>query len=268
MTGGLPGRTFRWLWSLMPYGARRRLIPHVLDSLDEVDKLRLGLPTMEGLLRTMRANGFLPGGIIDIGANAGDWSRMARSVFPGVPLIMVDANPEMAAPLRATVEALGAHAAAIPALLGPAERTDVPFHVLGTGSSVLPELTTFSREVRHLPMTTLDQVVEGPAHTPMCAPLLMKLDVQGFELEVLRGGSRTLGMAEVVILETSVLPYNEGAPTFEDVVAFMRTAGFSVGDFCGQFRRETDHALYITDVCFVRTSSALRASKKFWLTEP
>lgn len=268
MTGGLPGRTFRWLCSLMPYGARRRMMPHVLDSLNEVDKFRLGYPTMEGLLRTMRANGFQPGGMIDIGANVGDWSRMARSVFPAVPLVMVDGNPEMAAPLRATVDALGSHVGVVSALLGPDVRSDVPFHVVGTGSGVLPELTTFSRDVRHLPMTTLDQVVEGMTQAAVAAPLLMKLDVQGFELEVLRGGARTLGMAEVVILETSVLPYNEGAPTFEDVVAFMRTAGFSVADFCGQFRRETDHALYQTDVAFVRTDSALRAPKKFWLTEP
>ncbi len=267
MTRGLAGRAFRWLWSLIPHAARRRMMPHVLDSLEEVDKLRLGLPTMEGLLRTMQANGLQPGGIIDIGANAGDWSRMARSVFPGVPLLMVDGNPEMAQAIRATATECGA-AAAVCALLGPDVRNDVPFHVLGTGSGVLPELTTFSREVRHLPMTTLDRVVEDATQAPLQAPLLMKLDVQGFELEVLRGGSRTLGMAEVVILETSVLPYNEGAPTFEDVVAFMRTAGFSVSDFCGQFRRETDHALYITDVAFVRTNSALRAPKKFWLTEP
>jgi len=180
---------------------------------------------------------------------------------------MVDGNPEMASAIRAAATECGA-AAAVSALLGPDVRNDVPFHVLGTGSSVLPELTTFSREVRHLPMTTLDRVVEDAMQAPVRAPLLMKLDVQGFELEVLRGGSRTLGMADVVILETSVLPYNEGAPTFEDVVAFMRTAGFSVSDFCGQFRRETDHALYITDVAFVRTDSALRAPKKFWLTEP
>lgn len=268
MIGGLAGRTFRWVWRLLPNGARRRLMPHMLEGLDEVDKFRLGLPTMEGLLRTMRVNGLQPGGIIDIGANAGDWSRMARSVFPGVPLLMVDGNPEMAHTIRATAAECGAPAAAVSALLGPDVRSDVPFHVLGTGSGVLPELTTFSREVRHLPMTTLDRVVGDAAQAPVRAPLLMKLDVQGFELEVLRGGARTLGMAEVVILETSVLPYNEGAPAFEDVVAFMRGAGFSVSDFCGQFRRETDHALYITDVAFVRTDSALRAPKKFWLTEP
>jgi FkbM family methyltransferase len=268
MTGGLPGRSFRWLWSLIPRAARRRMLPYVLETHDEVDKLRLGFPTMEGLLRTMHANGFQPGGIIDIGANVGEWSRMARSVFPRVPVILVDGNPDMAAPMRATVERLGSDAGAISALLGPDVRSDVPFHVVGTGSSVLPELTTFGREVQHLPMTTLDRVVEGTTQASVRAPLLMKLDVQGFELEVLRGGTRTLGMAEVVILETSVLPYNEGAPTFEDVVAFMHTAGFSVSDFCGQFRRETDHALYQTDVAFVRTDSALRAPKKFWLTEP
>jgi hypothetical protein len=72
----------------------------------------------------------------------------------------------------------------------------------------------------------------------------------------------------VVILEVSLLPYNEGAPLFGEVVAFMAKAGFAVYDFCGQHRRQSDHALFQTDVVFVRADSSLRACKKFWLTEP
>jgi len=45
----------------------------------------------------------------------------------------------------------------------------------------------------------------------------------------------------------------------EDFVAF---------DFCGQLRRESDHALFQTDVVFVRRDSSLRAPRKFWLKEP
>jgi hypothetical protein len=97
---------------------------------------------------------------------------------------------------------------------------------------------------------------------------LLKLDVQGFELEVLRGGRRTLELSEVVIMEVSLLPYNDGAPLFADVVAFMNEEGFVLFDFCGQLRRESDRVLFQTDVPFARRGSHLRAPRKFWLSEP
>lgn len=92
--------------------------------------------------------------------------------------------------------------------------------------------------------------------------------MQGFELEVLRGGMSTLAQAELLVLETSLLPYNEGGPTFAEVIEFMNDAGFVAFDFCGQFRRQTDLALCQTDVAFVRRDSELRRPKKFLIDEP
>ncbi len=98
--------------------------------------------------------------------------------------------------------------------------------------------------------------------------MLLKVDVQGYELEVLRGGTRTLALAEVVLLEVSLLEYNQGAPLMPEVVAFMASAGFVPYDVCGQFRRETDNALCQIDIMFVRRESALRAKKPFWKRDP
>ena len=267
MIGGLAGRTFHRLWRSLPYSMRLRMVPHILDGIAEHDKLRIGHPTVEGLLQNMRACGFAPGGIVDVGANVGNWSRMAQRVFPGVPAVMFDGNPEMDVALRETVTSLGSHTRHAISLLGPEPRADVAFHTVGSGSGVLPELTTFPKVVQHLSMSTLDTALAGP-DVPLTAPLLLKLDVQGYELEVLRGAAQTLQRTEVTLLETSLMPYNEGAPTFADVVRFMEEAGFVVYDFCGQFRRETDHALFQTDVAFVRPDSPLRRRKKFWLNEP
>ena len=116
-----------------------------------------------------------------------------------------------------------------------------------------------------LPMGTLDSLFRDRS---VRHPLLVKLDVQGFELEVLRGGAQILDRAEVVILEAALLPYNKGAPLLSEVILFMEHAGFVVYDFCGQFRRQTDHALFQTDVAFVKEGSDLRAPRKFYLHEP
>jgi hypothetical protein len=114
-------------------------------------------------------------------------------------------------------------------------------------------------------MDTLDNIT---AETSLRSPLLLKLDVQGFELEVLKGASQTLALSEIVIMEASLLPYNDGSPLFAEVIAFMNKEGFVAFDFCGQLRRESDCALFQTDVAFVRRESNLRAPRRFWLSEP
>ena len=244
------------------------MLPAVLASASETDKFRLGLPSMEGLLAHARSNGFAPGGIADIGANVGDWSRMARSIFPGVPIAMFDGNPLHEPALAAASRDIG-NASHTIAVLGPQAKEQVVFYSIGPGSSVLPELTSFAREEQRLPMRTLDEAVGATKLGPALPKnLLIKLDVQGFELEVLRGGPTVLANAELVVLETSLLPYNEGGAVFADVVSFMNVAGLVAYDFCGQFRRETDATLFQTDVAFVRPGSILRQVKKFWVNEP
>ena len=69
----------------------------------------------------------------------------------------------------------------------------------------------------------VDQLQDG------CCDLL-KADVQGAEIAVLLGGLRTLSQAKLVLLEAPVLPYNEGAPRFSELIAFMASQGFEVVD--------------------------------------
>jgi len=210
------------------------------------------------------ANDFSPETIIDVGAFIGGWSQIAHQVFPDARFFLVDGNPENRERLSAATRQFNRSDSRI-ALLGPEDRNEVTFYVHTSGSSILRELTSFDREVKSLPMRRLDDVA---AEFPCAGPCLLKLDVQGFELEVLRGGRATLRNSEVVILEVSLLPYNDGAPLSAEVVSFMTEAGFAVYDFCGQHRRQSDHALFQTDVVFARNDSPLRACKKFWLTEP
>ena len=238
--------------------------------MSETEKFRIGLPTVYGLLENIRENGFSPVAIIDVGANVGDWSRTASSVFASSRILMFDGDPDNEPALLKTVREIGSRSEYLLTLLGPEKKDAVTFYkhnpdIGTTGSSILPELTSFEKEAITLPMDTLDHLTGGAA---LRAPLLLKLDVQGFELEVLKGGKRTLRLSEVVIMEASLLPYNEGAPLFADVVAFMNEEGFVAFDFCGQFRRESDHALFQTDVAFARRESRLRARRKFWLSEP
>lgn len=252
-------------------GAGKLTQPSAEDLTAETERFRTGVPSLAGLLVHLRENGFSPSAILDIGANAGEWSRVVASIFASSRILMFDGDPENEAVLHNTVREIGARSSYFLSLLGAEKKDAVTFYrpeAGTTGSSVLPEMTSFDKEAIKLRMDTLDSLTENAGNAGLGTPLLMKLDVQGFELEILKGGKKTLGASEVVITEASLLPYNEGAPLFADVVAFMDQEGFAVYDFCGQNRRESDYALFQTDVVFARRESGLRARRKFWLKEP
>jgi FkbM family methyltransferase len=111
-----------------------------------------------------------------------------------------------------------------------------------------------------LAMSTLDKVIEDRALHP---PHMLKLDVQGFELEVLRGATRTLKAAdlEVVVMEVSLIDINVEAPLIYEVLGFMTRHHFSMYDICSFMRRPLDRALWQIDSVFVRDTSRLVASK-------
>jgi FkbM family methyltransferase len=238
-----------------------RIKDRLLAGLPEHYKYQRGMISMEASLGNMRRNGFYPASIVDVGAFQGDWSRMARRIYPNAPIYMFDANPEKEPLLSAASKEIGGAEYRI-ALLGPKPGAAVQFYVMGTGSSVLPENTSLPRSTTQLPMTTLDNVLLGEHQIPR--PCFLKLDVQGFELEVLRGAEQVLGATEAALLEVALLEYNQGAPLFAEVVAFMGSRGFVVYDLSGTFRRESDDTLYMVDLLFVRESSSLRSKKRFW----
>ncbi len=65
----------------------------------------------------------------------------------------------------------------------------------------------------------------------------MKLDVQGYEIEVMKGGNIALTNSEAVLMEVALLEYNRGAPLINEVFEFMSSFGFVPYDFCSQQRR-------------------------------
>ena len=84
-------------------------------------------------------------------------------------------------------------------------------------------LTLQKRE--KIDITTLDITI--PATESV---LILKLDVQGFELEVLRGGTQTLARTKVIVLEINNHEGYKNAPTYYEIDAFLRERGFQLFD--------------------------------------
>jgi hypothetical protein len=88
-------------------------------------------------------------------------------------------------------------------------------------------------------------------------PLFLKLDVQGAELEILRGAPHILSCTGVAQLEVALLHYNEGAPTAADVVRFMDETGCAIHDVA-ELPRTNGADLAQMDLLFVRKTSPMR----------
>jgi FkbM family methyltransferase len=204
----------------------------------------------------LREAGFMPGGILDIGAHDGRWAAAARAVYPEPHLLMIDARGEETTKLRAKCRQHPNTDFEI-AMLGPSEGQAVEFSVHGSASSAFPERSNAPRKTKTMTTTTLDKIVSG--RSDLKAPLFLKLDVQGGELEVLKGGTETMARTEVIQLEVALLDYNEGGPRCAETVAFMDQRGFVVYDVAG-FVRPKNIALTHLDMLFVRNGSKLRPS--------
>jgi hypothetical protein len=127
------------------------------------------------------------------------------------------------------------------------------------GSSFLPKPDKKLKDVgkqREIEIITIDDLLHS---SKLNYPELIKIDIQGFELEVLKEAEKTFGNTEVYILEVSQFPFG-GTPILSDVINFMFERDYVVYDFPGFLRRPFDGALGQCDICFVKKDVFLRKS--------
>lgn len=213
-------------------------------------------------LHRMRANNFSPAHIFDVGAYRGEFAKTCRAIWPDARLTCFEVLPHRVNELRAWAAADG-NAEVAECLLGAETQSRVAFHENETASSVLPDHIPGSAPIGHHPMRTVDEVV---ATSNMPPPTLLKLDVQGYEYEVLVGARKSLRGIAAVLAEVNIFDLYKGAHLLDDVVRLLSENGFVAYDICGFWRRPLDNALWQADMIFVPTDSPLRADKR-WSAE-
>jgi FkbM family methyltransferase len=68
------------------------------------------------------------------------------------------------------------------------------------------------------------------------APIgLLKIDVQGYELEVLRGADRVLQQSSAVLIEVNYLQHYESAVSFNEIHGFLSDKGFQLNGISRPF---------------------------------
>lgn len=245
---------------LLPGSVKRSIVGYGMNiARSDFDRLAYKYafaPNMEHALAAFARRGFAPQTIVDIGAFQGDWSAIVRRIWPGARLFMIEGNEAKRSVLTPVAGTLDADLRF--ALLGAKDGQEVTFHVMGSGSSVYEENSSFDRYVEPRKLSRLDTVLSDVEGVD-----LIKIDTQGFELEVLKGAERLLNTASAIVMEVSLIQINKGAPLIHDVLPFMKERGFVSYEIVGIHRRHLDGAMNQVDVLFLREDSRFLADKSF-----
>jgi FkbM family methyltransferase len=202
-------------------------------------------------LESLKDKGFEPKVIYDIGAYKGNWALEVEKVFPNARFILFEAN-ENQRPFLSKLPFSFFIAA-----LGDREDSVSFFSNDSTGDSLLKENTQFYDKGRccekKVQMTTLANLIKK---NDLPLPNLIKLDVQGAEKLIIKGSPSVIKHAEVVILETKILEYNENAPLIFDIMQTMHELGFRVLDIL-EMHYLPSGELNEIDLLFVKENSSL-----------
>src|SRR5262249_55032948 len=160
---------------------------------------------------------FRPKNIADIGASTGSWSIKASAYFPGAEFFLFEPLIEN----RHYLEALhkgDPRFRYFQVALGAAPGESTMFVAPDRdGSSVLFWHGQDTNARRTIPVTTLGTLI---AVGEVPSPDLVKIDVQGFELEVVKGASAALHSAQAFIVEVNLYEFMHQCPRVHEVIAF------------------------------------------------
>jgi FkbM family methyltransferase len=117
---------------------------------------------------------------------------------------------------------------------------------------------------RTIPTFTLDQWCAQHGYQ---GPYLIKIDVQGAELDVLRGAQEILQKTDYVVMEVLLIGLYEGSATLLEILNFMDQQGFAVYEIIDLSYRPLDNAMAYFDIAFVPKNSPLRKDQRYGTDE-
>ncbi len=195
-------------------------------------------------MTSLKSLGWSPKTILDIGGFKGNWTREVRTHFPNASFAVVEPNP------HPELSTLG-----VPVYRELLSSTvkDVLWHSnMSTGDSIFKELTRQYQSV--IPTTrrttTLDALFPSQVFD------FIKIDCQGAEIDILKGGETLVRSTTAVLLECSFAgQYNQDAPRFAEYIAYMDSIGFTPFDITEIHR--AGGILCQVDILFLRKTSPL-----------
>jgi FkbM family methyltransferase len=208
---------------------------------------------MFDILSFWKSKGMDPKVIYDIGGCEGSWAYNIKRLFPDAHLEVFEANPDM----KSKIEQYNHHIV----LLGNESKKDVQFfkNTVGcnTGNSIYLEQTVYftpqTAVIQLMNMHTLNDFVK---ENNLKKPEFIKLDVQGAELDILKGMTDLMDSVKYFVIECSLHKYNKDSPMIEEIVAYLHKYNFVMIDIVELHR--IHGTLVQVDVLFAHSSTGMR----------
>jgi len=197
--------------------------------------------------------------LIDIGANVGQFSLLVLAAHPHANVIAFEPLIEPADRFsrlfrdddRITLHHVATGSAAGEAIIHVTARND--------SSSLLPigrlqkEINGSEEvEVRKINVSRVDDLIDPNI---LRGAIFVKIDVQGFELEALKGMAQTLTRVNNIYVEISFVPLYEGQPLVNDIIRWLDSMGFII-QAVHNITRRADGTCVQADFLFGRCESA------------
>lgn len=197
-------------------------------------------------LQKLKSFGFEPKNILDIGANKGKWTlEIKKKVFPKAEYTLIEAiDYEELDKLSDKHDNINYKNI----LLDEIERLVTWYEKRNTGDSLFKENTGYFDDCKEIKRsaTTLDLVFNKNEVFE-----LIKIDCQGAEIPILKGGNSLVQKSSVIILEVPFMgEYNIGAPNFYEHINYMENIGYRVFDIVELHR--VDNILIQIDIIFIK----------------
>ena len=206
------------------------------------------------IVLSLLADKINPEYILDIGCGHGEWFLKCYNFFPNSKYLLFDGNKNNENSLSLLKKKY--YNISYKICLLSDKIKELKFFNMGYGSSVYEEKTNFSRETELITSSTLE--IELSRFNFNSSNNLIKLDVQGSEIDILKGLEKKISFFEIIILETSVKEYNKGSPLFIDVVNYMNKLDYTLYDLY-DLKRLGNYGSFLVqfDAIFVKKNSSL-----------
>lgn len=175
-----------------------------------------------------------PKRFLDIGAHTGDFTKVITKLAPECQIVMVEANPNCESYLQKLNH--GYEMIALSNKTGKAELFVEKANALGTGTSLYRENTEWYGDGKFEKVEVDTDTLDNRKYFADEIIDLIKMDVQGAELDILQEGRSTIMRSNYVLIEVSVEEYNLKAPLIDSIVPVMKQYGFYIEDILDYLR--------------------------------
>jgi len=195
--------------------------------------------------------------VIDVGAHVGEFASTIHRILPAAAIVSFEPLEGSFRQLKANMKdvpnfkafncACGSNNASVDMYRNEFTPSSSLLHMaqLHKSAFTFTERETVEVvEVRRLDDVALD--------IDLKEDILIKIDVQGYEREVIRGGENLVSRAKMLIVETSFRTLYEGQPLFDEIYSLLRRMGFKYIGNWNQLLSPVDGSVLQADAIFAK----------------